>query len=86
MLIEVPDIVGQGLADKADLLGIPLEEVIIAAASIYLTEPVHRAVARLVQDGLCDADIAALLHYQVGYIAKVRRTLKMPPNRRFVAC
>lgn len=44
---------------------------------------VHEVIGALVDEGLCDADIAARTHYTVGHVAVVRRGLGKAPNRRY---
>lgn len=49
------------------------------------TPLVREVIGALVDEGLCDADIAQVTHYTVGWVATVRRKLGKPPNRRYPA-
>lgn len=93
MRFDIPDPVGWALMERATRLGLDVDVVVAAALSDVgemaartrrpYTEPVEAAIGRLVDEGLCDADIAAETHYLVAWVATVRRRLGKPANRRY---
>ena len=89
--VDIPEEVGWALMERAFTLGVPVEEVVGAAlggvgptqARHAADEHIWTAVGRLVDEGHCDAAIAEMTHYTVGYIAATRRRLGKPANRRY---
>jgi len=91
MKVEIPDNVGWALVERAIRLNVPVDVVAAAALGLgsaahqKVAEPMHASIGRLVDAGLCDADIAAATGYVVGWVAKVRRGMGKPANRRYRA-
>jgi hypothetical protein len=89
MLVEIPDPVYYVLEERAAHLHVDVDTVIASAMADItsghhaLSITVRQAVGMLVDHGLCDADIARLTHYTVGYVAIVRRRLGKAANRRY---
>jgi hypothetical protein len=89
MKVDIPDPVGYALMERAIRLNVPVHVVAAAAMGLGSSEhqrvavPMHAAIGRMVDSGLCDADIAAATGYVVGWVAQVRRGLGKPANRRY---
>lgn len=91
MRVDIPDDIGWVLVERSVRLNVPV--AVIAAAALGLgsgahqevSRPMHQAIGRLVDIGLCDADIAAATGYTPGWVAAVRRGMGKPANRRYRA-
>lgn len=88
MKIDLPDNAAWELIERSIRLNVPVEVVAAAALGLgsghqQVASPMHQAIGRLVDLGYCDADIAAATGYVVGWVAKVRRGMGKPANRRY---
>lgn len=69
---------------KAEALGVRPGDVLrdeLATRREYAA--VRERIRAYVTAGMCDADIAAEMHYTPGRIATIRRNLGLPANRRY---
>jgi hypothetical protein len=74
------------IQEKAEQLGVRPGDVLRDEITLQRrSRDMREKVRELVKAGLCDADIAARLHYSNGWVADTRRGLGLPANRRYPA-
>lgn len=78
-----PEVIG-AVEGRAGGEGVPVDEFVgerLLATSVYAT--VRERVGQAVAEGMCDADIAGMMHYPPGRIATIRRSLGLAANKRY---